>query len=1020
MEREDEDVDAADLLSSDEEEEGEGDASEDDDGTPEDVHAAEQPAAPPQPAAVEHVPPADAAAEIASLRHQLAANGRLYDAHVRLIELLRGSGDVNGARHAREVMSAQFPLCERLWREWIADEKRQIAAAAGAAPGGVSAEAARAHGAYVLALYARGTADYLSPALWLERALFVLEGGGGGAAEDGEAAARAALEDAVAAAGAHVLEGGKLWAAYTLFERQLLDALRDDAAAEPTALAAQAARVRAVYRRRLCTPLLDLDGARREYAAWAASCGEVVDEEVLARADGAQRALGALLEHERALIDGGKEAESVCAAAAHTLSAQQWVRWQAYAAHEASRSAARACVVYERCVAAAPLFEPAWLEYVAYARAQRTVGARAASICERAARNIAVSAELWAAALLELDRFGMAAERGAAAFAAGCACGLRGGGPDYAALLCAYVAHLCRQLAVPPARPSDEQVAALRHAFALGEHYLGAAGVFPNADADDRFARLCARVEAMRLGDAAGARARWENILRRQGTRAAAWLEAIALVLETAEGGAVCAHAHARALFKRGVNSVQDAPALLSDAWVRFEEAHGSADELALALARAGRKAAEGAARAAAAASVGPWDMGARARSSVGAGARAGRAARAGADGGGRGGAGRGEARGESGDARRRTKRGLESGAADAGAEVRTEPSAKRAATATATAAGRGAAPARARARARGESGGGCDGGAPAAAAAAVARAESAPPAAESPPPPRRAHVKTLFFSNLEKSVDAPLVAAWTSNSHGAFRVDAPGAARPAVLDVRMVREKATGRFRGCAYVDVGAADGGEDSARACAEATSYALDLNGVFLRGQRVAVAISKPPAKRGAPEDPRTLYVSNLAAAVSADELRELFGAHGTLGADGVRLIPNKDGQPKGFAYIEYLLADAAAAARAQLDGALVHGRPLAIAQARQQPSSDAAGGEALGRGGGDVARAARAGRGGLRAFVPRGVARKPAVALPPRGGAAAPAAASAPAEEHVTRAPVGSNDAFRALFLAKRGA
>ncbi|KAJ1625037.1 hypothetical protein T492DRAFT_880801 [Pavlovales sp. CCMP2436] len=139
------------------------------------------------------------AAEAAALHGHLAQNPRLYDAHTRLIQLLCSAGDVAGAREAREAMSAQFPLAESLWRAWIADEKQAAEAASG---GGDGAEA-QAYRGYVLQLYARAAADYLSPSLWLERAFYLLE------ADAPEADVRASLEDAVMAAGAHVLEGGR-------------------------------------------------------------------------------------------------------------------------------------------------------------------------------------------------------------------------------------------------------------------------------------------------------------------------------------------------------------------------------------------------------------------------------------------------------------------------------------------------------------------------------------------------------------------------------------------------------------------------------------------------------------------------------------------------------------------------------------------------------------------------------------------------------------------------------------------
>jgi hypothetical protein len=1037
---------AADLLSSDDSEGSEG-----------------APDAQPAPAqsALLAAPDPQHADEIAALRQRLAYSARDYDAYARLVELLSGGGDVAAAREVREAMSAQFPLSERLWLDWIADEKAALAAAGGDAAATVQ------HRDYILSLYGRGTGDYLSVTLWLHRALFLLEG------DAPEPSVRAALEDAVAAAGLHPTEGGRLWIALTHFERQTLEALGAGGEAA-AARATQLGRVRAVYRRRLAVPHLELAAAIAECAEFEQATGAEIESPggdaagesaaTLARAAHATRAMEALLAFETAVFDANAAPEGRAAAASHALSVDQWAAWQAYVAHEASanaQGAVRAALAYERCVAAAPLHEPAWRAYVAFARASKRLGATAATVCERAARNVATCAELWSTAILEFGRFGFAPSRAAAAFGAGCGAGLRGGHRGYDRLLAAYLGHLCRALPPAPAPPTAEQVDGLRRLFALGDYYLNSGGhdgggapesAVADADYDDGFGRLCARVEALRLGDVAAARARWEKLLKRQGTRAEAWLEAVALVLEAgapptpaspaaeraaaaacaepAAAAAAAALVAARAYFKRGL-AFASAPSTLAAAWLRFERVHGSADELALAEARVAKRLDELTARAVLAAAAEPKSAAPRKRERSAAPKKPAKADGADAD---------GAAPSAAGAAARAQKR------------ARVEPAHD--ATAATAAAG----------------------------AAAAARAPPPPP----PPPARtRAHAKTLFIASLEKSVDAAVLRAWLENEGGAYRLERAGAVGCAVLDVRFLLDRATGRPRGCAYVDVGAADGAADEPAGCEEAAAYAVGLDGVFLRGQKVAVAISKPPARRDAAEDPRTLFLSNLSAAVGAAELRDLCGAHGALSADGVRLIPDKSGHPKGFAYVEFLDAASAAAARAALDGALVAGRPLAVTQARQQPPL-AAGGDEGGRGGGGssgsvagrggyahaphalpfhserptiaqrglVAPRAtptltqtasrdlpsdpclllspgleRRGMAGLRAFAPRALGRKaPSLSLrppPERGGLqAADATAAADTACGATvvapaAAAVGakSNDAFRSLVLGK---
>ena len=53
------------------------------------------------------------------LQQDVARAPRIYEAHVRLIEALRASGELGGVRKAREAMNAIFPLTEQMWAAWI-------------------------------------------------------------------------------------------------------------------------------------------------------------------------------------------------------------------------------------------------------------------------------------------------------------------------------------------------------------------------------------------------------------------------------------------------------------------------------------------------------------------------------------------------------------------------------------------------------------------------------------------------------------------------------------------------------------------------------------------------------------------------------------------------------------------------------------------------------------------------------------------------------------------------------------
>lgn len=76
-------------------------------------------------------------------------------------------------------------------------------------------------------------------------------------------------------------------------------------------------------------------------------------------------------------------------------------------------------------------------------------------------------------------------------------------------------------------------------------------------------------------------------------------------------------------------------------------------------------------------------------------------------------------------------------------------------------------------------------------------------------------------------------------------------------------------------------------------------------------------------------KRLYVGNLGYAVTSEQLRELFGAHGAV--EEVNVI-----EGKGFGFVEMSSAAEAEAAREALNGAEFEGRALKVDEARPPKS------------------------------------------------------------------------------------
>ncbi len=79
-------------------------------------------------------------------------------------------------------------------------------------------------------------------------------------------------------------------------------------------------------------------------------------------------------------------------------------------------------------------------------------------------------------------------------------------------------------------------------------------------------------------------------------------------------------------------------------------------------------------------------------------------------------------------------------------------------------------------------------------------------------------------------------------------------------------------------------------------------------------------------------KMIYVGNLPFSATEDELRDLFGEHGTV--QSVKIITDREtGRPRGFAFVEMDDNEADAAIEA-LDGAEMGGRNIRVNEAKEK--------------------------------------------------------------------------------------
>ena len=88
-------------------------------------------------------------------------------------------------------------------------------------------------------------------------------------------------------------------------------------------------------------------------------------------------------------------------------------------------------------------------------------------------------------------------------------------------------------------------------------------------------------------------------------------------------------------------------------------------------------------------------------------------------------------------------------------------------------------------------------------------------------------------------------------------------------------------------------------------------------------------------------KKIYIGNLPFSVTEQELRDLFGRHGSI--DSVSVITDREtGRARGFAFVEMSEESAASDAIRALDGSDMGGRPLRVNEAQDRRGGGGGGG------------------------------------------------------------------------------
>jgi len=148
------------------------------------------------------------------------------------------------------------------------------------------------------------------------------------------------------------------------------------------------------------------------------------------------------------------------------------------------------------------------------------------------------------------------------------------------------------------------------------------------------------------------------------------------------------------------------------------------------------------------------------------------------------------------------------------------------------------------------------------------------------------------------------------------------------IEQVRIVRN-AAGRSKGYAYLEFSSKT-----------STEKALGMDRTMLDGRPVFVSPCLDKFKNQQPQfrfalslDKQTVFVTNLPFEITKEELVEIFAKAGSV--KEVRIVTNRSGKPKGYAYIEYLDEHSASNAVLQLDGQMIKERQVNVAISKAPP-------------------------------------------------------------------------------------
>ena len=473
------------------------------------------------------------AAEIERLKDVILTNPFSYDDYIKLISLLRSSGELEEVRDVREQFAKRFPLSPSLWKEWISDEQRMA----------TTPEEKQS----VIDLFERAVQDYVSVDLWIEYCQFMMSLMN---TQSGLEKVRQVVSKAISFVGLDPSQGSLIWSFWIEFERALLQLATTEEDKK-----SQVEKIYDVYRRMLRVPHLSMEGTLEEFLAFVEEVKESVAfpdvERVKSEYESTWKKLQQLIPFEESLL---KADESSCR--------EEYIKYIEFA--ESRCDPATTQSIYERTVTNHCLDADIWTRYIDYLESKLKVLDVSRKVLYRATRNCPWSCVLWIKYLRCLERHSVPRNEVIETFETALKAGLPSGS-DFLQLWTAYLDYTRRVTDFS----SEKDVERMRKSFVMAADHLA---TMPDADPNFTILQYSAKVEAAQCNSMGVAREIWNNMMEQPtlSSQAQLWIEYF--YLERLHGDL---H-HAKEALSRGLKLSCDWPETIGLLFIKLEREEGS------------------------------------------------------------------------------------------------------------------------------------------------------------------------------------------------------------------------------------------------------------------------------------------------------------------------------------------------------------------------------------------------------------------------------------------------------------